>query len=177
MSGLPLGSRIRRLFGAVKTPIPAEPIVYKPIGIVRNRVDQPRTSGWGDVESDIFIREDLAPALGEIEGYSHLIVVFHFDRVSQGESQRARVNIGADGVEVGVLASRSPLWPNPIGVSVARLVRRRGNVLRVRGLDALDRTPVLDIKPYLPPYDAVPDAELPDWAWGEDSRGAGGRPG
>jgi tRNA (Thr-GGU) A37 N-methylase len=63
-----------------------------------------------------------------------------------------------------VLATRSPRRPNPIGVAVVPLVRRRRNILRVRGLDALDGTPVLDVKPYLPHYDSVPEAKLPEWA-------------
>ena len=63
----------------------------------------------------------------------------------------------------GVLATRSQRRPNPIGVSVVAVVQRRKGVLRVQGLDAIDGTPVLDIKPYLPPYDSVPDARMPDW--------------
>jgi tRNA (Thr-GGU) A37 N-methylase len=66
--------------------------------------------------------------------------------------------------ERGVLATRSQLRPNGIGVSVVKVVHRRKNVLRVTGLDAINGTPVLDIKPYLPEYDAVPDATLPSWA-------------
>jgi tRNA-Thr(GGU) m(6)t(6)A37 methyltransferase TsaA len=66
--------------------------------------------------------------------------------------------------ERGVLATRSQLRPNPIGTSVVKVLRRRKSVLRVQGLDALDGTPVLDIKPYLPAYDAVPEAVLPPWA-------------
>jgi tRNA (Thr-GGU) A37 N-methylase len=63
-----------------------------------------------------------------------------------------------------VLATRSQLRPNSIGVSVAEVVHRRKAVLRVRGLDALNGSPVLDVKPYLPEYDAVPNATLPPWA-------------
>ena len=107
------------------------------------------------------------PALEALEGFSHAIVVFHLDRVPEA-ARRLSVPVGADGalVDRGVLATRSQLRPNPIGVSVVRIVLRRKAVLRVRGLDALDGTPVLDLKPYLPPYDAVPDAKLPDWAVG-----------
>ena len=66
--------------------------------------------------------------------------------------------------EQGVLATRSQLRPSPIGVSVVRLLKRRRNILRVEGLDAIDGTPVLDIKPYFPNYDAVPGAGIPQWA-------------
>jgi tRNA (Thr-GGU) A37 N-methylase len=66
--------------------------------------------------------------------------------------------------ERGVLATRSQLRPNSLGVSVVPVVHRRQAVLRVQGLDALNGSPVLDIKPYLPQYDAVPGATLPPWA-------------
>ena len=66
----------------------------------------------------------------------------------------------------GVLATRSQRRPNAIGVAVVPLLRRRRNVLRVRGLDAIDGTPLLDIKPYIPHYDSVADARVPDWVKG-----------
>ena len=64
---------------------------------------------------------------------------------------------------VGLFATRSPRRPNPIGVTTVRLLERRGNVLRVLGLDALDGTPVLDIKPYLPYGDCIQDTHVPEW--------------
>lgn len=148
-----------------RSAIPREPVTLRPIGVVRNNVRQPRPEGWADVRSDIILREELSEALDGIEGYSHIIVVFAFDRVPESE-QRQRVRIGGDSriPEQGVLATRSQRRPNPIGVSVVRLLRRRGQVLRVEGLDAIDGTPVLDIKPYFPNYDAVPHAGVPDWA-------------
>ena len=63
-----------------------------------------------------------------------------------------------------MLATRSQVRPSPVGVSVVKLLRRRHNVLRVEALDAIDGTPVLDIKPYFPNHDAVPDAAIPEWA-------------
>jgi len=64
---------------------------------------------------------------------------------------------------VGVFASRSPNRPNRIGKTTVRLLESRGNILRVKGLDALDGAPVIDIKPYMPGYDSVENAEVPDW--------------
>jgi tRNA-Thr(GGU) m(6)t(6)A37 methyltransferase TsaA len=140
-----------------------EPVHFHAIGIVRNRVRQPRTQGWEDIRSDIILRDDLAEALEGIEGFSHVIVVFQLDRIPEGE-RRLTLPVGKDGVERGVLATRSQRRPNPLGVSVVPVLHRRKGVLRVRGLDAMDGTPVLDIKPYLPLYDSVPDAKLPAWA-------------
>lgn len=151
--------------GIGRSAIPREPVSVRPIGVVRNGVRQPRMDGWADVRSDIILREELTDALDGIEGYSHIIVLFAFDRVPESE-QRQHVRPRGDPLlpAEGVLATRSQLRPSPIGVSVVRLLRRRRNIIRVEALDAIDGTPVLDIKPYFPNYDAVPDAGIPEWA-------------
>lgn len=151
--------------GAGLPAIPEAPVSYRPIGVVHNRVHESRSGGWRDVRSEIILREDLLPALESIDGFSHLIVVFHMDRIPAAE---ARSSVAVSGTERGVLATRSQLRPNPVGVAVVALVERRDNVLRVMGLDALDGSPVIDIKPYLPPYDAVPKSRLPAWAAGAE---------
>jgi tRNA-Thr(GGU) m(6)t(6)A37 methyltransferase TsaA len=152
-------------FGIGRTTVPREPVSVRPIGIVRNNVKQPRMDGWAEVRSDIIVRDELGPALDGIEGYSHVIVVFAFHKVPESE-QVLRVTPRGDAriPEQGVLATRSQLRPSLIGVSVVKQLRRRHNILRVEGLDAIDGTPVLDIKPYFPNYDAVPAAGIPDWA-------------
>lgn len=145
--------------------IPREPVSIRPIGVVRNTITAPRPDGWAHVRSDIIVREELADALDGIDAYSHIIVVFAFDKVPESElRQRVRPIGDARIPEQGVLATRSQLRPSPLGVSVVRLLRRRGNILRVEGLDAIDSTPVLDVKPYFPNYDAVQDALIPGWA-------------
>lgn len=157
---------LSRRFGIGKrTPIPREPVSLRPIGVVRNNVATPRPDGWEGLRSDILVREELEPALDGIDAYSHVIVVFAFDKVPEAE-QKLRMDARSDPriPEQGVLATRSQLRPNPVGVSVVRLLRRRRNVLRVEGLDAIDGTPVLDIKPYFANYDSVPDASIPEWA-------------
>lgn len=157
-----------RRFGIGRSVVPREPVSIRPIGVVRNGVKQPRMDGWAHVRSDILLREELTEALGGIEGYSHVIVVFAFDRVPESE-QRLRVRPRGEErfPEQGVLATRSQVRPSPLGVSVVRLLRRRRNVIRVEGLDAIDGTPVLDLKPYFPNYDAVPDARIPEfWTTG-----------
>jgi tRNA-Thr(GGU) m(6)t(6)A37 methyltransferase TsaA len=99
------------------------------------------------------IRSDLAVGLTDIEGFSHLYVLWVFDRAAGYEL------LGTPPTDTrphGVFATRSPRRPNPIGLTVVRLLRREGSRLHVRGVDMLDRTPILDIKPYLsgvPPED------------------------
>lgn len=156
---------LRGLLPGAKPLFPREPVSYRPIGVVRNRVRSARTEGWQDVRSDIIFRDELAPALEAIEGFSHVIVLFDINQAPEAE-RRLTLAVGNEEQppERGILATRSQLRPNAIGVSVVPVLHRRKAVLRVRGLDALDGSPVLDIKPYLPAYDAVPDARLPDWA-------------
>lgn len=152
---------LRKTMSSGRASVPTEPVDYTPIGIVRNHQRNADASNWEDTSSDIIFRADLAEALDSIEGFSHLIVIFHLDRIPN-EATLGKIDVSDVGR--GVLATRSQLRPNPIGFAVVRLVNRRKEVLRVRGLDALDGSPVLDIKPYLPPYDSVPDAEMPGWA-------------
>ena len=101
-------------FGIGRSVIPREPVMVRPIGVVRNNVKQPRMDGWADVRSDILIREELAEALDGIEGYSHVIVIFAFDKVPESE-QRSRVRPGGDArvPGQGVLATRSQVRPSP----------------------------------------------------------------
>ena len=142
-----------------------ETVTYEVIGVVRNAVTRMQSEGWQYLESEIELRPGLVTAVDALEGYSHVIVVFHLDRVPESE-RRLRVQVGNEArpPERGVLATRSQRRPNPIGVSVVQLLDCAGTTLRVRGLDALDGTPVLDVKPYLPAHDAAPDATLPPWA-------------
>ena len=155
--------RLKGLLPGGRPLVPREPVSYRPIGVVHNRVRTSRPSGWEDVRSDIFLREDLIGSLEGLDEFSHVIVVFHLDRVPESE-QRLRLPVGTDGAERGVLATRSQRRPNAIGISVVPIVHRRQGVLRVLGLDALDGTPVLDLKPYLPAFDAAPGARLAPWA-------------
>jgi tRNA (adenine37-N6)-methyltransferase len=159
---------VRALFGARLPAVPREPAVYRPIGVVRNSVRAPRMDGWDGVRSDVIIRDDLIDALDGIETYSHILVVFQIDRVPEEERTTGRIHPRGDPKypEQGVLATRSQRRPNAIGVTAVPLLRRRKNILRVRGLDAIDGTPVLDVKPYIPHYDSVPHAKLPGWAKG-----------
>jgi tRNA-Thr(GGU) m(6)t(6)A37 methyltransferase TsaA len=158
-------NKLRNLLPNRRGLIRSDPVTYRPIGVVRNGVREPRLTGWEDVRSDIFLLDEMEPALLGIEGFSHVIVVFHLDRITAQVRPLLKLPLaGENEGEIGVFATRVPARPNPIGIAVVPVLRRRKSVLRVRGLDALDGTPVLDIKPYLPAYDAVPDARLPGWA-------------
>lgn len=139
----------------------------RPIGAVRNGVKRPRPNGWELVESRLVIAPEHAAGLREIEGFSHLIVLTWLHLALEAREAVA-IHPGGDGrlPLAGVFALRVAGRPNPIGVAVVPLLRVAGLELLVRGLDAVDGTPLLDLKPYLPPYDSVPGALLPGWASG-----------
>ena len=101
------------------------------------------------------VLERYADGLKDIEGFSHLHLLYHFDRAEAISLVRPTF---LDDTPHGMFASRHPCRPNGIGLSVVKLIRREGRVLVVEGADMLDETPLLDIKPYIPRFDAVPSA-------------------
>lgn len=108
-----------------------------------------------DAEGALEIRPEFAAGLADIEGFSHLYVLWEFDRA---EGFDLIANPPTDeGRPHGVFATRSPRRPNPIALSVVELLRRDGRVLHVRGVDMLDGTPILDLKPYL---SSIPEDRL-----------------
>ena len=123
----------------------------RPIGYVRsphqNTSDVPKGLGaQHEAEGALEIRADLEAGLTDIEGFSHLILLWVFDR-SEGFALLGTPP--SDSRTHGVFATRSPRRPNPIGLTVVELLGREGPLLRVRGVDMLDGTPIVDIKPYL----------------------------
>ena len=135
------------------------------IGRVRNKVKQTVRQGWEKVISDIVVDSSLTEALDGLEGFSHIIVLYWMHRVADLSQPPTKVHPrGKQELPlVGLFASRSPHRPNPIGVATVRLIQRQGHILRVEGLDAIDGTPVIDIKPHIPGYDSVADAKVPPW--------------
>jgi tRNA-Thr(GGU) m(6)t(6)A37 methyltransferase TsaA len=139
-------------------------IELKPIGVIRNTFQDRIPKGWEAVEARIVISEEWAAALDGVEEFSHLIVLFWLDRIPR-DSLLLRLHPQGcfDLPIVGLFATRTPSRPNPIGMQVVELLQRSGNVLTVRHLDALNDSPVLDIKPYLPRGDCVRGAVTPEW--------------
>lgn len=139
------------------------PLEIRPIGIVRSPLVEPREAARqpyaaGGVEGtvELFAGRHFEDALCDLDGFDHIWVLFHFDRVTGWRPKVLPPRSARQ--RRGVFATRSPHRPNPIGMSVLELVRIDGLTLHVRGLDILDGSPVLDIKPYLAYADCVPGA-------------------
>ena len=138
-------------------------ICMEPIGYVTNSVDSPIDCGWAKVESRIVVQEHLIPALVGLSDFSHLLVVFWMHLAQPPTTLQRRPQNRDDMPEVGLLSQRSKHRPNPIGITTVPLVKIVGHELIVRGLDAVNGTPVLDIKPYYPHYDSPAETQVPEW--------------
>src|ERR1019366_6212074 len=126
----------------------------QPIGFVRSpykrTADIPKGLGARhDAEGVLEISTEFEPGLTDIEGFSHLFVIWAFDRSGSFALTDLIGRPPTDNRPHGVFATRSPRRPNPIGLTVVELLRREKGALVVRGVDMLDGTPILDIKPYL----------------------------
>jgi len=143
----------------------ASPMSLKAIGIVRNKLKKPSREETRRVISEIIIDPNLSEALDNLDEFSHIIILYWMHQLDQLRGFPIKVHPRGrqDKTPVGVFASRSPNRPNPIGKTTVRLIARQGNKLKVEGLDAIDGTPVIDIKPYLPNYDSVADGKVPSW--------------
>ncbi len=139
-----------------------ENITLRPIGFVRNSVKEPRFGGFADEISEIIVDEKFTEALDGIEDYSHVIIVYWMDKV-KGHVIKHQPQGNPNVPVVGIFACRCPQRPNPVGMTTVRLLERRGNRIKVKGLDVLDGTPVIDIKPYWPQYDRVENGKIPEW--------------
>ncbi|OFZ31682.1 MAG: tRNA (N6-threonylcarbamoyladenosine(37)-N6)-methyltransferase TrmO [Bdellovibrionales bacterium RIFCSPHIGHO2_01_FULL_40_29] len=138
---------------------------FEPIGFLKSgypdKFGVPRQSGIVKVYSELALRSDLQPelALQGLDGFSHvwLQFVFHLNNSARYHAKihPPRLN----GASIGVFATRSPHRPNPIGLSLVELVEIRENILILAGADLVDGTPILDVKPYLPAFESVPQAK------------------
>ncbi len=115
-----------------------------------------------DCLGSVELLPEFADGLVDIEGFSHLYLLYH---LHQAPPPRLRVKPFLQDVEHGVFATRAPCRPNPIGMSLVRLLRREGAVLHLAGIDIIDGTPLLDLKPYAPRFDAV---DSPRGGWTDE---------
>ena len=141
---------------------------YTPIGVIHSPFQRPKGTpiqpkGAKGIKGTVEVFAEYAEGLKDLEGFSHIILVYHF-HLSKG--YKLRVKPYMDDTERGVFATRAPARPNPIGVSVVRLDKIEGNMLHIRDIDMIDDTPLLDIKPYVPEFDAS-NVERIGWLQGK----------
>jgi len=130
-------------------------IVYQPIGTIhspfQNIQGMPiQPAGAKDIAGTIEIKPEYVDGLQDIEGFSHIILIYHF-HLSKGYSLKVKPFL--DENLRGVFATRAPKRPNPIGISVVRLVKVERAIIHIEGVDIIDGTPLLDIKPYVPEFE------------------------
>jgi tRNA-Thr(GGU) m(6)t(6)A37 methyltransferase TsaA len=135
----------------------------RPIGWVRSAAKEPVDSGWAGVISTIELEPAFHGAALGLETFSHAIVVTHLHLTPEDAALVRRPRDRWDMPEVGVLAQRARHRPNPLGITAVEVVTVTDAVVTVRGLDAVDGTPVLDLKPYYPAFDRVDAARVPAW--------------
>ena len=143
-------------------------VTLEPIGVVRNNVPVPQAYDfdWQKVESRIVVHPELADALLGLDAYSHVVILFWPHQVEEavrGSKHQLHPLDDEQNPLQGILATRSQIRFNPILLTAARLLGVKGNVLKVRGLDAVNGSPILDLKPYNPYFDAIADATVPAW--------------
>jgi tRNA-Thr(GGU) m(6)t(6)A37 methyltransferase TsaA len=155
------------------SPLPLEPIrrIHSPFVEAAGTPIQPVFAGGA--AGRVVVDAGWAEALDDLDGFERIWLLYWMDRV---DGARAKVIPYRDVHPRGLFATRSPRRPNPIGLSVVRLVRREGNVLHVADVDVLDGTPLLDVKPYVPAFDAHPVSRAGWYDLGaSDRRTADGR--
>jgi tRNA-Thr(GGU) m(6)t(6)A37 methyltransferase TsaA len=123
-------------------------IIHSPFTDLRNMPIQPK--GARDIEGTVVVRKQYAAGLKDLAGFSHIYLLYEFHKATR---TALKVTPFMDYVKRGVFATRSPLRPSRIGLSIVELISIKGNVLNIRGCDILDDTPLLDIKPYIPQFD------------------------
>jgi tRNA (adenine37-N6)-methyltransferase len=144
-------------------------IEYTPIGIIHSPFKEPvgmpiQPAGASGVGGTVEVFEDFRAGLKDLEGFSHIILLYHFHR-SHGFN--LHVVPFMDSQTRGLFATRAPRRPNPIGLSVVRLLRIETGLLHIGNVDILDETPLLDIKPYVPDFDAPTEVRT---GWLEETR-------
>jgi tRNA-Thr(GGU) m(6)t(6)A37 methyltransferase TsaA len=127
-----------------------------PIGIIHTPFDDLKgmpiqPSGAAQIQGTIVMDKEYEQGLNDLEGFSHIILLYH---LHQSKGYDLMVKPFMDDTKRGLFSTRAPRRPNPIGLSIVQLVKIQGNQLTIKGIDVLDGTPLIDIKPYVPGFDA-----------------------
>lgn len=137
-------------------------IIFKSIGKIispfRSIKEMPiQPAGAKGIQGKVIIFPEFTEGLKDIDGFSHIILLYHFHRVKK---LNLTVIPFLDSKPRGIFSTRAPKRPNPIGLSVVRLLYRNENILNIENVDILDGTPLLDIKPYVPDFDHIKESQI-----------------
>ena len=137
-------------------------VIYRPIGVIHTSFSsveempiQPTSDVSGPGIIEVFL--EFADALKDLEGFSHIYLLYHFHKVRQSQLM---VTPFLDSKPHGIFSTRAPNRPNPLGLSLVNLVRIENNLVYVEGVDVLNETPLLDIKPYVPMFEQTNDVRI-----------------
>lgn len=135
------------------------------IGVVNNSVEHKKDKSWGENISEIILDESLSGGLDGLLDFSHAIIIYYLNKANfiKEKHLRRRPQNREDMPLVGIFSQRGKDRPNHIGITAVQVVSVDNNILKVKGLDAINGTPVLDIKPYYPMYDCKENAIVPEW--------------
>ena len=141
----------------LNTPSPSSSthVTYKAIGVIHTPFKEPKgtpiqPAAAEGVKGTVEVYPEYAEGLDGLEGFSHIILIYHFHLVKES---LLKVKPYMNNQPQGIFATRAPPRPNPIGITIVRLLRREGNTLHIQDVDIVDGTPLLDIKPYVPAFD------------------------
>lgn len=140
-------------------------ITMTEIAVVKNEVDKKKDTSWGEDISIIELNEEYAGGLEGLQDFSHVIIIYYLNKANYEKEKhlKRRAQNRKDMPLVGIFSQRGKDRPNQIGMTAVSVVSVDERTLTVRGLDAIDGTPVLDIKPYYPMYDLKEGAIVPEW--------------
>ena len=138
-----------------------EPLMLQPIGYIKNSLRRRPYNEWQDTESEIIISEEYQDALYRLDEFSHIEVLFYLHEINREFNTRIHPTGNPDYPLMGAFATRTPNRPNRIALTTCKLLFVKRNVLRVKGLDAYDGSPVLDIKPHSGKH--VENLIMPQW--------------
>ena len=140
-------------------------IKLKPIGFVSSSVTEKTDENWGQITSRILLQPEYIGALSGLEDFSHAIIITYLHQARyEKEKHLQRRPRGLESMpKVGIFSQRVKDRPNPIGVTAVKIINVGEGYIEVQGLDAINETPVLDIKPYYPQYDKIDSAKVPEW--------------
>jgi tRNA-Thr(GGU) m(6)t(6)A37 methyltransferase TsaA len=137
----------------------------RPIGYVSTSVKKEIDEEWGEIISEIMIDRCYEKGLIGLDNFSHIIVIFFMHKANFDINSHLtrKPQDRQDMPFLGIFAQRAKHRPNPIGISSVKLLSVKENIVRVQGLDAIDETPIIDIKPYFPIYDSMVNVKTPSW--------------